>query len=140
MGDDPVTKPSSTILVFLDLLNDGDVVMADRGFLIEGELKEKGATLQIPAFTKGRSQLNPIEIEDTRKIANVRILVERIIGQIRLKYPILKDRQFKTHTLARTSNDCNVSVIDQVVTVACAMVNFCTPIYSKEMGTVFEIK
>lgn len=67
---------------FLDKIECGDVIMADRGFFIRDSLKEKGAELQMPAFTKGRDQLDPMEIESTRKIANVRILVERIIGQI----------------------------------------------------------
>jgi len=35
-----------------------------------------GATLDIPAFTKGSEHLSAGEIENTRKIANVRIHVE----------------------------------------------------------------
>lgn len=53
------------------LNNIEETVMADRGFLIVDSLKTKGATLQIPAFTKGRDQLHPIEIEDTWKIAKM---------------------------------------------------------------------
>lgn len=71
---------------FLEKLQLGDVVMADRGFLIEEELKTRGVELNIPAFTKGKSQLHPRELEETREIANVRIHVERIIGQLRLKF------------------------------------------------------
>ena len=41
------------------------------------------ASLQIPAFTKGRSQLS------ARMIANVRIHIERVIGCVRQKYSIL---------------------------------------------------
>ena len=36
-----------------------------------------GASLCIPAFTKGKDQLAADEIERTRNIANVRIHVER---------------------------------------------------------------
>lgn len=78
---------------FLDKLQMGDAVMADRGFLIEEEIKRRGAELHIPAFTKGKSQLHPREIESTRNIANVRIHVERIIGQLRQKFTVL--HQFK---------------------------------------------
>ena len=42
---------------FLDLLEPGDLVLADRGFNISQELAVKGATLKIPSFTKGKSQL-----------------------------------------------------------------------------------
>lgn len=74
---------------FLENLLTGDVVMADRGFLIEEALKNRGVKLQIPAFTKGKSHLHPLEIEATWKIANVRIHVERVIGQLRQKFTIL---------------------------------------------------
>jgi len=38
------------------------------------------ATLNIPAFTKGKSKLSALEVEETRTIANVRIHVECVIG------------------------------------------------------------
>ena len=41
---------------FLDLFEYGDVVLADRGFSIADELAIRGATLEIPAFTKGKMQ------------------------------------------------------------------------------------
>jgi len=54
----------------------GDVVMADHGFTIVDSVGAMRATLHIPAFTKGKSQLSVLEVETTRKIANVRIHVE----------------------------------------------------------------
>ena len=42
---------------FLDLLETGDLVLADRGFTIDLELATKGATLEIPKFTKGKKQM-----------------------------------------------------------------------------------
>lgn len=62
--------------------------MADRGFTIAEELARKGALLEIPAFTTGRTQLPARDVDVTRKIANVRIHVERVIGRMR-KYNIL---------------------------------------------------
>ena len=38
------------------------------------------ATLHIPSFTRGCSQLSPMDVEATRKLANVRIHIERVIG------------------------------------------------------------
>ena len=37
------------------------------------------ASLKIPSFTKGVSQLSPLDIEKTRKLANLWIHVERVI-------------------------------------------------------------
>jgi len=47
------------------------------------------STIKIPAFTKGKNQLCGIEVEQTRRIANVRIHVGRVVGNIRKKYSIL---------------------------------------------------
>ncbi len=63
----------------------GDVVLADRGFNISESVRMLQARLHIPAFTKGKSQLDAMEVEDTRTLANVRIHVERVIGLVRQK-------------------------------------------------------
>ncbi|CAC5406744.1 unnamed protein product [Mytilus coruscus] len=68
---------------FLDKLEHGDQVLAYRGFLIAEELASRHASLVIPAFTKGKSQLSAKEVEQTRKIAHVRIHVERAIEQLK---------------------------------------------------------
>ena len=73
----------------IDKLLPGDLVLADRGFTIQELLMFKHAQLAIPAFTRGKDQLDPVEVEETRNIANVRIHVERIIGLLRRKYTIL---------------------------------------------------
>ena len=49
------------------------------------------AKLEIPSFTKAQDQLRAVEVEDTRVIANVRIHVERVIGNLRKKYSILNE-------------------------------------------------
>ena len=54
----------------------GDVVLADQGFDIAESVWAMRATLHIPAFTRGKSQLSALEVEETRKIDNVRIHVE----------------------------------------------------------------
>jgi hypothetical protein len=82
VSDKFLTEQSS----FLDNLIPGDVVMADRGFLIKEFVEIFRATVKIPAFTKVKSQLHPVDLEKTRAIAHVRIHVERVIGLIRQKY------------------------------------------------------
>ena len=56
--------------------------MADRGFNIAETLETSEAKLDIPSFTTGPNQLRPEKVEDTRIIANVRIHVERVIGNL----------------------------------------------------------
>ena len=68
----------------------GDLVMADRGFTIHERVWFHQAELSIPAFTKGKDQLDPIDLEKTRGIANVRIHVERVIGLLSQKYTVLQ--------------------------------------------------
>ena len=66
---------------FLDLVEAGDNIMADRGFNVEDLLVDRGAKLNIPPFRdEGSVQLTPAQIEKTRRIATLRIHVERCIG------------------------------------------------------------
>ncbi|PJE77341.1 hypothetical protein CI610_03741 [invertebrate metagenome] len=67
---------------FLDKVERGDDIMADRGFLIRGELALRGATLNIPPFSNGK-QLCPQAVTKTRRIAHARIHVERAIGRLK---------------------------------------------------------
>ena len=64
--------------------------MADRGFTISDSVGLKQAKLSIHAFTKGKSQLDPVDVERTRGIANVRIHVQCVIGLLRREYTILQ--------------------------------------------------
>ena len=57
--------------------------MADRGFDIQEDLDFLGVKLNIPPFLKGKSQLSPKELVETRRIASLRIHVERSIEQIK---------------------------------------------------------
>ncbi|KAL4126438.1 hypothetical protein QTP88_010660 [Uroleucon formosanum] len=63
-----------------------DVVLADRGFTINESVGFHCATLRTPAFTKGLPQLHPCLVEETRKIASVRIHAGQIIGLTRSKF------------------------------------------------------
>ena len=64
----------------LNKLLPGDLVLADCGFTIAESVMFQQAQLAIPAFTKGKDQLDPVDVEKTRGISNVRIHVERVIG------------------------------------------------------------
>ena len=83
------------------------------------------STLKIPAFTRGKSQLLGIEVEQTRKIANVRIHVERVIGNIRKKFSLLSATQPIDFV---TSPDESKTLLDKIVYVCCALVNMCNSV------------
>ncbi len=70
------------------LHEEGDSVMADMGFDIEGDLP-KGVSLNIPPFLRGKEHLTIEEEVETRQIAAVRIHVERAICRIKT-FRILK--------------------------------------------------
>ena len=115
---------------FLEYLIPGNMVMADRGFTISESVGLKHAKLMIPAFTKGKDQLDRVDVESTRGIENVRIHVQRVIGLLRRKYTILEG------TLPAEFFACNpngplerqVPLIDRTLRVCSALVNFCPPI------------
>ncbi|XP_071392573.1 uncharacterized protein [Centroberyx affinis] len=68
---------------FLEYLRPGDEVLADRGFTIRDLLCERKVKLTIPAFTKRGAQLSEEDTTSTRRIANVRVHVERIICRLK---------------------------------------------------------
>ena len=55
---------------FLNLLEYGDMVLADRRFNMSEDLAIHGASLAIPSFTKGKSQLSQQEVEQSQGIAS----------------------------------------------------------------------
>lgn len=83
-----VVQPLTNLLLkdsgFLNLIQHGDNVMADRGFDITDELEMRGAYLNRPPFRNGNFQLSSEEVESARRIAEVRIHIERAIQRIKL--------------------------------------------------------
>ena len=110
----------------LSKLLPGDVVLADRGFDIAELVGMMQATLHLPAFTKGKSQLSALEVEETRTIANVRIHIERVIGMVKQKYPILQSTIPIDFVKKRVGED--VPLIDRIVRICCALTNVCNGI------------
>ncbi|XP_028515656.1 uncharacterized protein LOC114575292 [Exaiptasia diaphana] len=106
---------------FLKKLLPGDIVLADRGFDIADSVGLCRASLKIPAFTRGKNQLSALDVEETRKIANVRIHVERVIGLVRRKYTILQTIlpiEFVSAKQGQTE-----APIDKIARVCCALTN-----------------
>ena len=102
---------------FIDKLEPGDVVLADRGFTIHDLCAEKGATLEIPPFKNGREAFTKQENLKTKLISRARIHVERFNAVIK-KYRIISGIVPLNLT----------PLISQIVFILCCLANFKEPL------------
>lgn len=68
---------------YLDTVEPGDLILADRGFPIEEDLILRGARLYIPPGARGAEQMTREKVHKTKKVANLRIHVERAINRLK---------------------------------------------------------
>ncbi|KAK3108725.1 hypothetical protein FSP39_014186 [Pinctada imbricata] len=73
----------------LDLIEEGDGLMVDRGFDISPDLETRGAKLIMPSFLSGQNQFTTTQLVDSRNIATVRVHVERAVRKVK-EFEILK--------------------------------------------------
>ena len=109
-----------------------DVTVADRGFNIAKTLGTLGAKLKIPSFTKGQDQMRAEDVEDTCVIANVRIRVEQVIGNLRKKYSILNGTLPIDYLFSKGDGTEKLTTLDKIVHVACALINLCPSVVPLE--------
>ena len=117
MSDKQLTQESS----FLNYLDPGDVVLADRGFTVAEDIAVHGARLVIPPFTRGKDQLSQREVELAKQLSQVRIHVERVIGLLKNKYTILKGPL--PVNLLKHKGDKEFVNVDKLLIVCCALSN-----------------
>lgn len=108
---------------FLQQLDYGDVILADRGFDISDDLALHGVRLEIPSFTRGKKQLSIVEVEHSKQ---VRIHVERIIGLLKNKYSLLQSTL--PVCLIKHKCDTEYSNIDKILIICAALINICPSI------------
>uniref|UniRef100_A0A8C7WVI2 Uncharacterized protein n=1 Tax=Oryzias sinensis TaxID=183150 RepID=A0A8C7WVI2_9TELE len=77
-SDNFITKNSG----FVHHLIPGDEILADRGFTIK-DILPPGVSLALPAFTCGCKEFSEHEETSTRRLANVRIHIERAIRRLK---------------------------------------------------------
>lgn len=112
-SDQYITRNSG----FLNKLEPGDLILADRGFPLREDLLMKGATLKIPPPSSGIEQMTQENVKATKRIANARIHVERAIGRMK-NFALLR------HTMPITL----LPVADDIVTVCACLCNFLPPL------------
>ncbi|XP_035981310.1 uncharacterized protein LOC118556867 [Fundulus heteroclitus] len=88
ISDKAITKASGfyeTIQQLKDVgyIQNGDGVMADKGFTIKDEINALGLSLNIPPFASADKQLSQADLALTDKIARHRVHVERLISRIK---------------------------------------------------------
>jgi len=66
----------------LDKLEAGDEIMADKGFTIQDFLIPYGVRLNMPPFLQSNTQMEACDVFLTKKIARLRVHVERAIGRV----------------------------------------------------------
>ena len=116
ISDKELTRRSG----LLDLLESGDSIMADRGFDIEEDLALLGIRLNIPPSLKGKKQLDAKELVETRRIASLRIHVERAMEQLK-----------NFHIFDRPLNSSFRDTANQVFFVCTILTNFCPSLCKK---------
>ena len=99
-----------------DMLEKGDSVMPNRGFNIQDDLTPFGVKVNIPPFLKGKTQLEPEELVETRRIASLRIHVERVMERINI--------------FDRTIPASLTDTADDIFFVCAVMCNFFPPLCS----------
>ena len=70
-------------VVNLDICEEGDATMADKGFLISDVCTPRDVSPIILPFKKQKKRFLPHEVEATKTIANLRIHVEREMERIK---------------------------------------------------------
>ena len=120
LSDKEITRCSG----ILDLLEDGDSIMADKGFDVEDLLLEKGVQLNIPPFLQSQAQFSSKDVQQTKTIASLRIHVERAIRRI-------KEYHFFDSDVPLNA----LGSINQLYTVACLLTNFQGPLIANPNGS-----
>ena len=112
MGGRVSDKQVSVNSGFFDKISMGDFILADRRFPFKKELASLGATLKVPHFTKGKSQLSGKEVDTSWQLSNVRIHVQRVIEQVK-KFRMLQNIVPLT----------KIDLLDDIMVIVCAIIN-----------------
>lgn len=116
---------------FLNYLQEGDLVLGDKGFLIENEVNDKDASLITPSFVKKGQQLDPKEVEQSRDYARVRIHVERVICVLREKFNICSDTA-QMSAVSKQNDLFDNDLYDKIIYICSCLVNICPTVVNND--------
>jgi hypothetical protein len=108
MSDVQIVRESG----FLDKLQKGDVVLADKGFKDQTDFIKKGCRLVIPEFSKKGVAFSEQSNKKNAGISNSRIHVERTIGR-------MKEMKILKSEMPLSRND----LVDYIFIVCAAIIN-----------------
>ena len=89
------------------------------------------AEVKTPPFTRGKTQLEKVQVDWSRELSIVRIHVEQVIGIMKQKYTILQSI-LPISLISDGSQDVANSTVDKIVHVCCALVNICPSVVPQE--------
>lgn len=103
---------------FLEVVEEGDVILADKGFPgIRAGVSGKSGVLIMPPFSAGSQQFSEADTSKTYEIAQVRIHVERVIQRI------------KTHGIFQHRFPISlIPAATQIFHMACVLANLQNPV------------
>ncbi len=81
----------SSLLTNKKMLERGDSIMADKGFVVQDLFCHRGILINTPTFLKGINQLSVEQVASDQKISSKRVHVERVIGAAK-NFKILEQR------------------------------------------------
>ena len=102
----------------LPLLEPGDQLLADKGFIIQDLLSPIGCEVVMPAFLSRKGQFSKKELLRSKQLHNVRVHVERAIRRV-------KEFHFFDRVLPLTV----AGSINELWSVACLLTNFQGPLF-----------
>ncbi|XP_037515634.1 uncharacterized protein LOC119392748 [Rhipicephalus sanguineus] len=111
---------------FLDRIEPGDIVLADKGFPgIKAPTEGQKGILVLPPFSKGNVQFTHEELLETYNVAQVRIHVERVIQRVKM-FNVLNTR-IPVDLIPRMGD---------IMRMCCILANLQAPIFSEQSVTV----
>ena len=102
----------------LPLLEPGDQLLADKGFVIQDILTPIGCEVAMPAFLSNKGQFSKEELLKSKHIHNLRVHVERAIRRVK-----------EFHYFDRVLPLNAAGSINEIWTVACLLTNFQGPLF-----------
>ena len=115
ISDKEITNRSK----FLDLVPPYSQIMYDKGFNLGDECASRFITVSVPPGRRGTTQMKPAEIVKTKKIANMRILVEQVIRRLKL-FRILSNELVLPH----------IKYFNEILMICGALSNLRNPIFN----------